>query len=157
MVLFRSVKVDDESLIKDLFYDMSDKSLQRRFMSLRRDVPHEMRQKFVVIDYTQEMVILATIEENGREVAVGMGQAIKDAKTHTAEVAFSVRDSYQDRGIGTELLSYLTILARKEGLQGFTADVLVENKPMLHVFEKMGFDMEKKIEAGAYELKMRFI
>ena len=47
--------------------------------------------------------------------------------------------------------------AQKEGLQGFTADVLVENKPMLHVFEKMGFDMEKKIEAGAYELKMRFI
>ena len=157
VVLFRSVKVDDEPLIKDLFYDMSDKSLQRRFMSSRRDIPHKMRQQFVVIDYTQEMVILATIEENGREVAVGMGQAIKDDKTHTAEVAFSVRDSYQDKGIGTELLTYLTQQAQKNGLLGFTADVLVENKPMLHVFEKMGFDMEKKMEAGAYELKMRFI
>jgi len=156
VVLFRSVKVDDESLIKDLFYDMSDKSLQRRFMSQRKDVPHEMRQKFVVIDYTQERVILATVEENGKEVAVGMGQAIKDAKTHTAEVAFSVRDSYQDKGIGTELLTYLTQQAQKDGQLGFTADVLVENKPMLHVFEKMGFDMEKKMEAGAYELKMRF-
>jgi len=157
VVHFRPVKIDDEPLIKDLFYDMSDKSLQRRFMSMRRDVPHEMRQEFVVIDYTQEMVILATIEENGKEIAVGMGQAIKDVNTQTAEVAFSVRDSYQDRGIGTELISYLTILAQKEGLQGFTADVLVENKPMLHVFEKMGFDMEKRVEAGAYELKMRFI
>jgi len=157
VVHFRSVNIDDEPLIKDLFYDMSDKSLQRRFMSMRRDVPHEMRQKFVVIDYTQEMIILATVEENGKEVAVGMGQAIKDAKTHTAEVAFSVRDSYQDKGIGTELLSYLTVLAQKEGLQGFIADVLVENKPMLHVFEKMGFDIEKKMEAGAYELKMHFI
>jgi RimJ/RimL family protein N-acetyltransferase len=72
-------------------------------------------------------------------------------------VAFAIRDSYQDKGIGTELLSYLTILAQKDGLQGFTADVLVENKPMLHVFEKMGFDLEKRVEAGAYELKMRFI
>ncbi|MBN1664734.1 MAG: GNAT family N-acetyltransferase [Deltaproteobacteria bacterium] len=156
VVHFRSVKIDDEPLIKDLFYDMSDKSLQRRFMSLRRDIPHEMRQEFVVIDYTQEMVILATIEENGKEVAVGMGQAIKDANTQTAEVAFSVRDSYQDQGIGSELLSYLTQQAQKDGLQGFTADVLVENKPMLHLFEKMGFDMHKKVEAGAYELKMRF-
>lgn len=157
VVFFRPVKIDDEPLIKDLFYSMSDKSLQRRFMSLRRDVPHEMRQGFVVIDYTQEMVILATVEEGGKEIAVGMGQAIKEANTQTAEVAFSVRDNYQDKGIGTELLSYLTNLAQKEGIQGFTADVLVENKPMLHVFEKMGFDMEKRIEAGAYELKMRFI
>ena len=100
VVHFRPVKIDDEPLIKDLFYDMSDKSLQRRFMSMRRDIPHEMRQEFVVIDYTQEMVILATVEENGKEVAVGMGQAIKDVNTQTAEVAFSVRDSYQDKGIG---------------------------------------------------------
>jgi acyl-CoA hydrolase/GNAT superfamily N-acetyltransferase len=157
VVVFRPVKIDDEPLIKDLFYDMSDKSLQRRFMSSRKDVPHEVRQGFVIIDYTQEIVILATVEENGQEVAVGMGQAIKDVHTQTAEVAFAVRDSYQDKGIGSELLAYLTILAQKDGLQGFTADVLVENKPMLHVFEKMGFDMEKKVEAGAYELKMRFL
>jgi len=156
VVLFRPVKIDDEPLIKDLFYDMSDKSLQRRFMSFRKDVPHEMRQEFVVIDYTKEMVILATVQEHGKEVVVGMAQAIKDVNTHTAEVAFAVRDSYQDKGIGTELISYLTILAQKEGLQGFTADVLVENKPMLHLFEKMGFEIEKKVEAGAYELKMRF-
>jgi RimJ/RimL family protein N-acetyltransferase len=115
-----------------------------------------MRQEFVVIDYTQEMAILATVEENGKEVAVGMGQAIRASDIHTAEVAFSVRDSYHGQGIGTELLTYLTQQAQMDGLLGFTADVLVENTPMLHVFEKMGFDMERKIQTGAYELKMRF-
>lgn len=155
-VLLRPVKIDDEPLIKDLFYDLSDKSLQRRFMSPRRDIPHEMRQEFVVIDYTREMLILATVEEGGKEIAVGMGQAIKDVNTQTAEVAFAVRDTYQGKGIGAELISYLTILAQKEGLQGFTADVLVENKPMLRVFDKMGFDMQKEVEGGVYELKMRF-
>jgi acyl-CoA hydrolase/RimJ/RimL family protein N-acetyltransferase len=156
LIRLRPVKIDDEPLIKDLFYSLSDKSLQRRFMSIRKDVPHKMRQEFVVIDYTKELVILATVEENGKEVAVGMGQTIKDMGTQTAEVAFAVRDSFHDKGIGTELLAYLTMLARKDGLQGFTADVLVENKPMLHVFEKMGFDIEKKVEYGAYELSMRF-
>ncbi|HOO70828.1 MAG TPA: GNAT family N-acetyltransferase [Spirochaetota bacterium] len=156
VVQFRPVKIDDEPLIKDLFYSLSDKSLQRRFMSIRKDVPHKMRQEFVVIDYTKELIILATVEENGKEIAVGMGQTIKDVNTQTAEVAFAVRDTYHDKGIGTELLSYLTMLAKKDGLQGFTADVLVENKPMLHVFEKMDFDLEKKVEYGAYELTMRF-
>ena len=54
-----------------------------------------------------------------------------------------VRDDYQNKGIGTALLSYLTYLAKREGLMGFTAEVLVENKPMLHLFEKMGFDIQK--------------
>jgi ribosomal protein S18 acetylase RimI-like enzyme len=39
---------------------------------------------------------------------------------------------------------------------GFTAEVLVENRPMLHLFEKMGFDIQKRSEQGVYELKMAF-
>jgi len=53
-------------------------------------------------------------------------------------------------------LKYLTSLAQKQGLLGFTADVLVDNQPMLHVFQKMGFDIQKSISAGVFELKMMF-
>ena len=156
VVRFRPVRINDETLIKDLFYKLSNQSLRRRFMSSRTDVPHEVRQEFVVIDYTKEMNILATIEENGKEIAVGMGQLIHDGEHHTAEVAFSVRDDYQNRGIGSELLDYLTVLAKRRGLLGFTAEVLAENLPMIHVFEKKGFDMTKKIDEGVYELIMKF-
>jgi ribosomal protein S18 acetylase RimI-like enzyme len=34
--------------------------------------------------------------------------------------------------------------------------VLVENKPMLHLFDKMGFEIERRREEGVYELKMMF-
>lgn len=155
-ILFRPVKMNDESLMKDFFYSLSDQSLYRRFMSRRKDVPHKMRQDFVIIDYTKELVILATVQENEKEKIVGLGQIIKDENSLTGEVAFAVRDEYQNQGIGSELMSYLTLLARKEGLQGFTADVLMENRPMLHVFDKMGFDIHKKLDEGSFELKMRF-
>ena len=156
-ILLRPVKISDETLIKDLFYGMSDKSLQRRFMSVRTDVPHKIRQGFVVIDFTKEMLILATvIPESGQEIAVGMGQFIKDEASHTAEVAFAIRDDYQSRGIGTELISYLTVLAKRDGLHGFTAEVLAENLPMLHVFEKAFKNLEKNIEYSEFHLTMRF-
>jgi GNAT superfamily N-acetyltransferase len=71
-------------------------------------------------------------------------------------VAFVVRDDHQNNGIGTELLTYLTLLAKRQGLRGFTAEVLAENRPMLHVFNKMGFDMEKELSSGIYELAMSF-
>jgi len=152
----RPVNINDETLIKDFFYSLSDQSFQRRFMSTRRDMPHKRRQEFVVIDYTKEQVILACTEKNGKEQVAGIGQIIKYEKSQMAEVAFAVRDDMHNNGIGSELLSYLTVLAKREGLQGFTADVLLENKPMLHVFEKMDYDMEKKIEEGVYELVMKF-
>ena len=58
---------------------------------------------------------------------------------HTADVALAVRDDYQNKGVGYQLFSYITYLAKKQGLLGFTASILMENDPMLHLCRKMGF------------------
>ena len=154
--LFRPMKMSDEPLLKTFVYSLSDQSMYRRFMSVRKDMPHERLQKLVVIDYSKEMAILAVVTREDKEHILGVGRYFIDDALHTAEVAFAVRDDHQQLGIGTELLSYMTYLAKREGLLGFTAEVLVENKPMLHTFEKGDFDLEKKIVEGIYELKMTF-
>jgi acyl-CoA hydrolase/RimJ/RimL family protein N-acetyltransferase len=155
-LLFRPVKINDEDIIKEFFYSLSDQSLQRRFMSSRKDIPHELRQDFVIIDYAKEMVILAIAQKEQTELVVGIGQFSKDEQSLFAEVAFAIRDDYQNRGIGRELLDYLTILAKKEGLEGFTADVLAENQPMLRVFDKMGYKIRREIDNDVYRLTMKF-
>jgi GNAT superfamily N-acetyltransferase len=110
----------------------------------------------VIIDYTKEIIILAALEEEGKETIVGRGQYAIHERSHTTEVAFAVRDDYQSKGIGTTLLTYLTYLAKRQGLLGFTAEVLVENRPMMNLFEKMGFDIKKRMSEGVYELDMMF-
>ena len=155
-VFFRPVKISDEALLQDFLYSVSDDSLYRRFISSRKDMPHERVQRYVVIDYTKEITLLAVSQKENREVLLGIGQYSLNEGTHTAEVAFLVRDQYQNQGIGTELISYLTFLAKRQGLLGFTAEVLMGNTAMLHVFEKMGFDMEKRRDEGVVELTMMF-
>jgi acyl-CoA hydrolase/RimJ/RimL family protein N-acetyltransferase len=155
-VLLRPVKISDEPLLKDLFYSLSDQSLYQRFISVRKDMPHARLQEFVIIDYTKQMSILAVIQEEEKEVAIGLGQYLISNEGHTAEVAFAVRDDYQGKGVGTELLSYLTYLGKRSGLLGFTAEVLQENQKMLHLFEKMGFDIKRRGSEGTYQLKMGF-
>ena len=120
-------------------------------------MPHERLQDFVIIDYTREVMIMAVVGPAENELIVGVGQYGIDEESHTAEVAFAVRDDHHNRGIGQEMLSYLTYLAKREGLLGFTAEVLTDNKPMLHVFEKGGFDIKKKRDAGVYDYKMAFL
>src|SRR5512142_1965231 len=155
-LLLRPVKLSDEHLLKDFFYSLSNDSMYRRFISTRTDMHHDRLQPFVVIDYTREMVILAVREHEGQEQIMGMAQYTIDQTTHTAEVAFVVRDDYQGKGIGATLLSYVTYLARKKGLHGFTAAVLMENTQMLQLFEKAGFNIEKRTDSGIYELTMSF-
>jgi GNAT superfamily N-acetyltransferase len=119
-------------------------------------MPHEILQRLVVIDYTKEMAILAVTGGEENESIVGVGRYYIEPDTHSAEVAFAVRDDHQNRGVGLELLSYLTFLAKRQGLLGFTATVVAGNEPMLHVFEKGGFEMERRSGGGVHELKMTF-
>ena len=156
-IFLRPVRISDEPYLKEFFYSLSDNSLYRRFISERKDMPHERLQDFVVIDYTTEMVILATRRKGEQEELVGLGQYAMIESTHTADVAFVVRDDMQGHGIGKELLKYLTLLAKRQGLLGFTADVLMENTAMMHLFNSMGFDVEKRLSEGMYEMKMTFL
>ena len=154
-ILLRPVKISDEPLMKEFFYSLSDESMYLRFASARKDMPHRRLQEFVALDYSKVMVILAVIGREEKETVIGVGQFSVDENTHTAELAFVVKDEYQNKGVGAELNSYLTFLAKKQGLLGFTAEVLADNAPTLHLLEKMGYEIEKS-EAGVHELKLVF-
>jgi GNAT superfamily N-acetyltransferase len=127
--------------------------MYRRFISSRKDMPHERLQEFVVIDYTQELVILATMVTGDNEEVVGIGQYGIGQDVHSAEVAFAVRDRYQKQGIGTELLNYLVYLGKRNGLLAFVAEVLYENRPMLTLFERAGFKVTSS-GSGLYYLSL---
>ena len=155
-LLLRPIKISDEPLLKDFFYSLSDESMYQRFISARRDIPHELLQKFVAVDYFQKMVLVAVKEEDDRELICGLGQYGLNSDMYTADVALVVRDDCQKKGVAGELLSYLTYLAKKQGLLGFTAEVLVGNEPVFRLFKKMGFDVSKRNEEGVYEMKAMF-
>jgi RimJ/RimL family protein N-acetyltransferase len=154
-ILLRPVKISDEPLLKEFFYSLSDKSMYLRFASARKDMPHRRLQEFVALDYSKEMVILAIIGKDERETVIGMVQYAVDEATHMAEIAFVVKDEYQNKGVGAELNTYITYLAKRQGLLGFTAEVLADNATTLHLLEKMGFEIEKS-EAGVHELRLTF-
>ena len=155
-LLLRPAKITDESLLKDFFYDLSEDSLYKRFFSARKDMPHKRLQDFVAVDYSKKMEILATIVEKEKETIIGLGQYELNSDMHLAEVALVVKDQFQGRGVGKEILYYLIYLARRQGLLGFTGEVLVANRSMVRLFEKMGFDTEKRGEEGVYEMRMWF-
>ncbi len=70
----------------------------------------------------------------------------------TAEIAFVIEDEYQEKGIGTKLIEWLAIVARKNEIDTFEALVLRENTQMLSVFQGYGFHMKREVIGDVYHI-----
>jgi GNAT superfamily N-acetyltransferase len=55
-----------------------------------------------------------------------------------AELALTVTDDWQGRGVGTVLLEVLCARAREEGISSFTALMLATNGTMMDLLEQLG-------------------
>ena len=79
-------------------------------------MPHERLQEFVAIDFTRGDGHSCRHSKRG-EGSDRWGRTVSGSTRtiHTAEVGFAVRDDHQNKGIGTELLSYLTFWRKSRG------------------------------------------
>ena len=78
-----------------------------------------------------------------------VGHAFYAAVTeHRAEVAFSIANDFQGRGLGSILLGQLAQVASANGIDIFEAEVVAANHRMLHVFRASGFPIEVNANAG---------
>jgi GNAT superfamily N-acetyltransferase len=138
-VLFRPIHPTDERDMRDLFYELSEQSKFYRFMSQIKRVPRSQIEDFVYVDHRSEVTIVGVLKEAHGEDIIAVGSYYLDTKTNKAEVAFTVIDQWQRRGIGTYMLKFLAQIARRNGISGFTAEVLPENKGMQAVFNHSEF------------------
>jgi ribosomal protein S18 acetylase RimI-like enzyme len=158
-IFLRALKPEDKPLYKVFLGAMTDQSVYLKFFRSIQ-ATDDFVQKMVEVDYTRQMAILAVSGESEGDKILGMGRYILNQDDGTAEVYFGVRDDFQNRGVGRELLTHLVGAARKRCLKGFTAQVMVDNRRMMHLFrslEEKEYKMERRMEAGVFFLAMLFI
>ncbi len=153
---FRPIHPTDEPRMRDLFYKLSEATMYYRFMGHQKRVSRHQIQDFVYIDHRNDVTIVGTLPESYGEDIIAVGSYYLDPKTNLAEVAFVVSDDWQNHGIGTFLLKHLMRIARRNGIRGFTAEVLVENKPMQAVINKSNTKVHSKVGTGVVSFEMAF-
>ena len=153
-VFFRPVKPTDESALSDMLYSLSTESVKKRYFTHTKTFPHKDVQKLTNIDYDQNLAIVCVVPgPEGAEEIVAIAQYFLDPKTQVAEVAFIVQDEWQDKGMGTELLDYLTRTAKDRGVKTFYATVLPINKAMLAIFYNSGYNVNTEFDGDSYSIK----
>jgi len=156
-ISLRPIKVTDEDAIRDFFYSLSDVSVYHRFFQHVKSLPHSKVMPLVSIDYDKDMAIVATIQDMAGEKILAVGRYMRNSKEEKfAEVAFLVRDEWQNRGMGRALMRSLVDIARSRGVEGFVASILHENKQMMSVFRTAGYELKTSFEEGIYNVSFRF-
>jgi acyl-CoA hydrolase len=155
-LFFRPVKPSDERLFQEYLYKLSERSVYLRFFQVRRDFPHELAQEMVAADYDRHMGIVGTLGTSDTAPIVAAGHWMMDYNENMAEVAFSVSDEYQRRGIGSHLLHFLMRVARERRIHGFRANVIAGNMAMMRVFQRSGCILHTEYEGGEITLSFRF-
>ena len=155
-VRFRAIKPSDEEEMRRLFYRFSDQSVYYRYFTPIKTMPHKKMQEYVNVDYRYTMSIVAIIDDAGVEKLIGEARYARAQGDSFADTAFIVDENYQGRGIATYLFNLLICAAREEGIAGFKADVLENNRAMLKVYEKAPYPVKTILSIGAYEVTIPF-
>lgn len=117
---------------------MSRRTVYRRFLG----VPNKRMITYLFeVDYRDHFAWALTAGPDGLVVADARFIRHLD-EPDSAELAFTVGDDYQGRGIGTLLMEALAVSAHADGVHRFTASVLSENYAMRSILNRYGAQWE---------------
>jgi len=155
-VRIRPIKPSDESMIQDLFYNLSESSVYFRYFAPRRSMPHENLQRYVNVSEDDGLSLVVLTGPRETERIIAESRYILGSDKEFADVAFMVDENFHGRGIATFLLKHMIEIAKEKGIKGLKADVLDSNSPMLAVFNKLPYVQHRQVGAGEISLKFQF-
>ena len=141
----RPIRGDDGPGLLALYDRLSPESLHFRFFAVLAKDP-EKAEYLTHVDYDRRFALVA--ETAGAIVGVARWERSADRPSH-AEVAFTVADEFQGRGLGSLLFQRLAALARARQITVFTAEVLKTNERMLRLFARTGLTSTTRDQGSA--------
>ena len=145
IVILRPAVPEDRALLVEAFERLSPESRYRRFFAPVRTMSEPLLDYLTSVDYVDHFAWAALARRAGPGtdgpdafMGVGVSRYIRLDDPTAAEVAVTVVDDWQGRGLGRVLLDALVLEALENGITRFEGDVLVENRPMQELLLRTG-------------------
>ncbi len=165
VVRLRSVRPSDKAAFRDGFRQLSTQSVYHRFFQTKSSLSDTELTYLTEVDFRNHVALVVVLDQEldtasghhhpGELVAVARFVRLPAARgADLAEVAFTVGDEMQGRGIATHLLRHLAAIGRQLGIRAFVAEVLPDNHPMLKVFAHSGLAVTEEVVDGSVHVEM---
>lgn len=144
----RPIRSEDAEALREFHSQLSEETIYFRFFAPYPELSERDVDRFTNVDYFDRMAFVAT--QGGEIVGVGRYDRVDD---ESAEVAFTIRDDHQGRGLGSVLLEHIAAAARERGFRRFVAQVLPSNQRMLATFTEAGYRVSQHMADGVIALE----
>jgi acyl-CoA hydrolase/GNAT superfamily N-acetyltransferase len=152
----RVIKSTDETMLRDLFYNLSEESVYFRYFSTRRSMPHRNLQQYVNVTEDQGLSLVITVGPRENRKIIAEARYMLNPGDDYPDVAFMVNENYRGKGLASALLHYLSDIAIERGIKGFRAEVLMSNRPMMKVFDRLPYVLKKSVCEDTISLLFKF-
>jgi GNAT superfamily N-acetyltransferase len=152
-VRLRPIRPDDKDQLERGFERLTPESRYRRFLCPMNALTDQMLEYLTEVDHHDHEAIVALEDKSGD--GVGVARYVRHVdRPDVAELAVTVMDDWQGRGVGTLLVQVLSARARAEGLKAFSALCLASNEEMLDLLEGLGPVQVVDRSSGTVEVEM---
>ena len=152
--LFRPILPEDEPELQRFISQVTKEDLYYRYFSEINEFTHEDLANMTQIDYDREMAFVAVQSYEGHEQILGVTRAISDPDNVDAEFAVLVRSDLKGLGLGRKLLEKLIAYTRDHGLERLNGITMPNNRGMVALARKLGFDVDIQLEDGIVGLTL---
>jgi RimJ/RimL family protein N-acetyltransferase len=137
-VLVRPLETSDRAAFAAAVARLSPETLYRRFGTPKPALTETEIDQLVAVDHHRHEALVALHPDTGEGLGVARFVRFADDPSR-ADVAVTVVDRWQGRGVAGRLLELLVERARAEGLRVLTASTLRENHPARRLLRRRGF------------------
>lgn len=142
-VQLRPIRPEDEPLLVQFHKDLSSETVRQRYLkAVHYDerVAHERLQRICFNDYDREIAIVAELKHE----ILGIIRLSKIPGTSDVIFSMTIKDAWQNKGLGSKLLEKILQIAKLEKVEHITARMLQENLQMQKMVKKNGFLLKKE-------------
>ncbi len=140
-LLLRPIRGEDEPCLRAGFAKLTPDEVKMRFFVPMKTLDHLWAARLSQINYDREMALIFTDHgAPGKTEIYGVARISADPNNESAEYALIVRNDMTGMGLGTLLLKKILAYAKARGIREVFGDVLRDNRKMLHLCDKLGFE-----------------
>jgi GNAT superfamily N-acetyltransferase len=149
----RPITIGDAERLARLFTRLSCASVHFRFFSPISRPPRAALLRLADVDHGRRDALVAL---DGDEI-VAVARYDGRPGSNQAEIALTVEDAWQRRGLGKRLAVRLAVLATGRGYDTFVATMLPDNRAALGLVHKLVPDATVRWAGGEYEADMPLV
>lgn len=158
----RAIRPEDADTLQAFVRSLSDEARYFRFVASIKELAPKQLARYTQIDYWREMALVAELDlpaapaaESPARLFAGVARYMLNADTRSCEFAIAIGDAYQGQGLGVQLMQALIDVARSRRLERMEGMVLANNRKMLKLMHRLGFESRPDPEDASMMLVTR--